>query len=253
MNDIQSEHPRAESLKMREKLAKGLEQGLVSPEGLAAHGRAEAFDYILGEKTTKQAMKAIEAGAAELVKAERPVFSVNGNVSALIPEEIKRLSKAMDIGIEVNLFHKSKERERKIAEHLKKYGVEEVLGVEEKHSSKIPEIKSKRQYVDERGQKIADVIVVPLEDGDRTEKLVELGKTVITVDLNPMSRTAEAAHITIVDNLVRVMPLLIKKIEELQSKNEEKVSNILQSFDNEKNLKNMLGLMLSRLEKLSGE
>lgn len=251
MNDIKSEHPRAESLEMREKLAKGLEKGLVSPEGLSAHGRAEAFDYILGEETSSQAMKAIEAGAAELVKAERPVFSVNGNVSALVPEEIGKLSQATDIDIEVNLFHKSEEREKRIAEHLRKHGVEKVLGVEEEYSSKIPEIQSKRQFVDERGQKIADVIVVPLEDGDRTEKLVEHGKTVITVDLNPMSRTAEAAHVTIVDNLVRVMPLLIEKIEELRDKPREKIDSIIENFDNEKNLKNMLGLMLSRLEKLS--
>ncbi len=252
MNDIQKEHPRAESLKMRERLAEGLEKGLVSPEGLAAHGRAEAFDYILGEETTKQAMKAIEAGAAELIRAEKPVFSVNGNVSALIPEEIGKLSKSMNIGIEVNLFHKSKEREKKIAEHLREHGVEEVLGVEEKHSSKIDSIKSKRKFVDERGQKVADVIVVPLEDGDRTKKLVNHGKTVITVDLNPMSRTAKAAHVTIVDNLVRVMPLLIEKIEELQNKPPEQIDEIIENFDNEENLKNMLGSMLSRLEKISG-
>lgn len=251
MNDINPEHPRAESLKMREKLAKGLEKNLVSPEGLAAHGRAEAFDYILGEETTEQAMKAIEAGAAELVRAERPVFSVNGNVSALIPEEIGKLSKAMDIGIEVNLFHKSEEREKRIAEHLQNHGVEKVLGADEEYTSTIPEIQSKRQFIDERGQKVADVIVVPLEDGDRTEKLVEREKTVITVDLNPMSRTAKASHVTIVDNLVRVMPLLIEKIKELQNKPPEKIDNIIEKFDNEENLKNMLGKMLSRLEKIS--
>ena len=37
----------------------------------------------------------------------------------------------------------------------------------------------------------ADVVLVPLEDGDRAEALVKLGKLLITIDLNPLSRTAK--------------------------------------------------------------
>ena len=33
-------------------------------------------------------------------------------------------------------------------------------------------------------------ILVPLEDGDRCEALVNMGKTVVVIDLNPLSRSA---------------------------------------------------------------
>ncbi len=253
MNDISPEHPRAESLKSREKIADGLREGIVTPEGLSAHGRGEAFDYFLGEETTEQAKEAIEAGAAEILRAEDPVFSVNGNVAALIPKEIARLSEVTGIKVEVNVFHKSEERKRKIANHLKENGVKEILGVDEEFQSKIPEIKSHRQIVDERGIKGADTIVVPLEDGDRTEALVDLGRKVVTVDLNPMSRTAKAATVTIVDNLVRAMPLLIEKIGELQDAPKEKIEKIADDFDNDRNLRNSLKIMLERLERFSEE
>ena len=52
----------------------------------------------------------------------------------------------------------------------------------------------------------ADVVLVPLEDGDRCEALVNMGKTVIAIDLNPLSRTARSATLTIVDELTRALP-----------------------------------------------
>lgn len=252
MNDVSPKHPRAESLKIREKLAEGFQKGFVTPEGLAAHGRGEAFDYILGEKTTEQAEKAIKAGAAEILRAEDPVLSVNGNVAALVPEKIGQLAEKTDIKIEVNLFHRSEKREKKIAEHLKEHGVDSVLGIEKEHATEIPEIQSHRRVVDERGIKSADIVMVPLEDGDRTEALNRIGKTVITFDLNPMSRTAKTADITIVDNLVRAMPVLIENIEKMKKDySKEKIIKIAESFENEDNLEKMLKLMLRRLEKLS--
>ena len=36
-----------------------------------------------------------------------------------------------------------------------------------------------------------------------------MGKRVITIDLNPLSRTARTAHVTIVDELTRVLPQLV--------------------------------------------
>ncbi len=75
-------HPRAKSLYIREKLVDGFDNGLVAKEGLMAHGRGETFDYLLGEKTSKYAQKAISAAAALLVSASYPVISVNGNVAA---------------------------------------------------------------------------------------------------------------------------------------------------------------------------
>jgi 4-phosphopantoate--beta-alanine ligase len=45
---------------------------------------------------------------------------------------------------------------------------------------------------------------VPLEDGDRCEALVAMGKTVLVIDLNPLSRSAKMGSVTIVDELSRV-------------------------------------------------
>ena len=54
----------------------------------------------------------------------------------------------------------------------------------------------------------ADVVLVPLEDGDRCEALVAMGKTVLVVDLNPLSRTARTATVTIVDEVGRAAQAL---------------------------------------------
>src|SRR3989338_5825728 len=111
---IPKSHPRYTSLKIREKIVDGVKKCITSQHGLIAHGRGEAFDYLIGEKTSKFAEKAIEAAAALLVLAEYPVISVNGNSAALVPNELVKLSKAIPAKLEVNIFHKSKSRELKI-------------------------------------------------------------------------------------------------------------------------------------------
>ena len=55
--------------------------------------------------------------------------------------------------------------------------------------------------------------MVPLEDGDRCEALVAMGKTVIVIDLNPLSRSAKMGSITIVDELTRVVQNMLVDIE----------------------------------------
>ena len=59
--NIPKSHPRFASLQTREKLVEGFDNNLVAKEGLLAHGRGEAFDYLIGEKTTTSAKKAINA------------------------------------------------------------------------------------------------------------------------------------------------------------------------------------------------
>jgi len=98
---IPKSHPRFVSLSIREKIVKGYNDGLVAKEGLLAHGRGEAFDYLVGEKTTRTAKAAINAAAATLLSAQNPVISVNGNVAALCPKEIVQLAKATKAKIEV--------------------------------------------------------------------------------------------------------------------------------------------------------
>jgi 4-phosphopantoate--beta-alanine ligase len=251
MSKVSKAHPRAESLHIRERLVDGFKAGMVVPEGLAAHGRGEAFDYILGERTVEFARRAIEAATAELLLAEHPVISVNGNAAALVPAEIVGLARAVGAKLEVNLFHGSQKREAMIAEHLRKHGAEEVLGVGAKFATRIPEVHSDRRKVDRRGIAAADVVLVPLEDGDRTEALRKLGKRVIAIDLNPMSRTARAANITIVDNIVRAVPLMVEMAKHMSRRPRAELREILKKFDNSSNLKATLKFMLERLENLS--
>ncbi|BDQ30001.1 hypothetical protein NZNM25_16880 [Nitrosopumilus zosterae] len=233
---IPKSHPRAKSLLIREKLVKGFDNGLVAKEGLLAQGRGEAFDYLLGEKTTKSAKKAIRAAAAQILLAERPVISINGNIAALCPKEIVKLSKQTKAKLEVNLFYANKNRKQAIIKILKKSGAKVVLGSNISTSTKLPRIDSARRVVDKNGIFVADVVVVPLEDGDRTIALRKAGKTVITFDLNPLSRTSQTANITIVDNVTRAIDLLIYDSKKLSKKNHSSLRKIVDDFDNKKNL-----------------
>ena len=48
---------------VREHLAEMVDQGLVTPTGLISHGRGEAFDYLMGERTIPPALEAEKAAA----------------------------------------------------------------------------------------------------------------------------------------------------------------------------------------------
>ena len=85
---VSPRHPRAESLRIRERLVEYSQADVVALSGLIAHGRGEAFDYLIGERTTESARKAIRTAAAALLQAEHPVISVNGNAAALSAGDI---------------------------------------------------------------------------------------------------------------------------------------------------------------------
>jgi len=229
---IPESHPRAKSLKYRELLVHGYNEGVVATAGLIAHGRGEAFDYLLGEKTHDFAREAMEAAVALFLVSKHPVFSVNGNVAALVAKEYVELAKKVNAKLEVNLFYRTKRRERAIERVLLAAGAGEVLGVDEKYRAELPEIEHLRRYVDKRGILIADTVFVPLEDGDRTMALRKMGKNVVTIDLNPLSRTAQWANITIVDNIVRAVPGMIRIVEKMRNKPKEELLEILKNYDN---------------------
>jgi 4-phosphopantoate--beta-alanine ligase len=222
-------------------LVNGFRRGLVVPEGLIAHGRGEAYDYLIGERTTKTAQQAIKAAAAMLLLSSRPVISVNGNTAALCPNSVVELAKVAGASIEVNIFYRTEERERAIRAELEQHGAKKVLGVGSKASARIPELQSERRRVDPDGIYAADTVLVPLEDGDRTEALVKMNKTVIAIDLNPLSRTSRAANITIVDNVVRAMPALVEVARKLRST--MSLKKIMDDFDNRKHLQESLKIM----------
>ena len=238
--NIPKSHPRYLSLQIREKLVDGFNNNLVVKEGLLAHGRGEAFDYLIGEKTTKSAKNAIKAAANMLNQAQKSVISVNGNFAALCPKEIIQLAKITDSKIEVNLFYSSEKRKKVISKILTKSGAKEILGMDKKQSTKLKGIDSARRIVDKSGIFSADVVLVPLEDGDRTIALKKAKKRIITFDLNPLSRTAQTADVTIVDNVTRAMKLLVS---------ESRKSRKQITFDNKKNLKSTILEIRKNLER----
>ncbi len=241
---IPKNHPRYESLMTRELIVDGVEKGITSIHGLIAQGRGEAFDYLLGEKTTESALNAEKAAAAALLLAKKPVISVNGNVAALVPEDIIKLSGLVDAPLEVNLFHRTEERVNNILRHLRSLGAKNLCT---KSDAQIPALSHERGKVDSDGIFSADVVLVPLEDGDRCKALVDMGKTVIAIDLNPLSRTAQCASITIVDNITRAVPNISGFAEELKNSKKNALLKLVDEFDNRKNLSDAVNEVLAHL------
>lgn len=249
---IDPSHPRASSLKIRERLVWGVKKGLTSTAGLLAHGRGEAFDYLLGEKTHDFARKAIKAAAAYLLLAKKPIISTNGNSSVLTAREFVELAKLLDCQIEVNLFHFSKTRQKQIENYFHRLSRSTILRSTDNTKTVLPNIASHRKYSMNNGIASADVILVPLEDGDRCEALIAMGKKVITIDLNPLSRTAQSATVTIADNIVRAMPLLCKTVEDLEIKPNDSLLQIISDYDNLSILSEAITFIEKRLNKIAG-
>lgn len=202
MSDIPKSHPRYVSLVTRENLVKAAFDKVVSFEGLTSHGRGEAFDYLLGEKTSPSALAAEKLAARVLLASKHPVISVNGNTAALAAKEIAELQKASGAQVEVNLFHRTEERMAKVS------GVLEAAGcvLNKGEVKRCVDLPHDRGLCCEDGIGSADTVLVPLEDGDRCEALIKMGKTVITVDLNPIDRTSKSATLPIVDEVRRALP-----------------------------------------------
>ena len=236
LSDVPKTHPRYLSLSLRDQIVKGVELGITSVHGLIAHGRGEAFDYLLGEKTHSFAINAIKAAVVMLKQAIHPVISVNGNVAALVPEYLVELAKLLNAPLEVNIFHTEDGREQKISDFLIENGALNVLLPT--NEVQLNYIDSNRRFVNPNGIYKADVVFVPLEDGDRCEALRKMGKQVITIDLNPLSRTAKQASITIVDNVIRALPILCSELESISDGgiHEDTISE----YDNDKVLQDAL-------------
>ena len=72
---IPKDHCRADSLRRREKVIEGEEKGVVVKSGLIAHGRGEAFDYLMGE-TTIPASPLRDQGSGRLSSAGWPPCNI---------------------------------------------------------------------------------------------------------------------------------------------------------------------------------
>ena len=237
---IPKDHPRYRSLIARERLAQYAREGVVALEGLAAHGRGEAFDYLLGEKTTESAALAARTAAAMLLAARHAVISVNGNTAALAAAEVAALQNASGADVEGNLFHRTDERIRLITRLLTEHGARVLSGTPER----LVPLSHDRALCLPGGIGDADVVLVPLEDGDRCEALRAMGKTVITVDLNPLSRTARTATLTIVDEVTRAIPAITAACASLEPGEGER---LIATLDNTYLLRAAIDEMRERL------
>jgi 4-phosphopantoate--beta-alanine ligase len=246
MTDIPEDHPRYRSLLTRELLVKGVKEGITSMQGLIAQGRGEAFDYLIGERTTASAKTAEKAAVALMLLAKNPVISVNGNAAALVSGELCELSRALNAPLEVNLFHRTEERVAKIVSLLKSKGCITVYG--DHPDTLIPGLSHDRAKATSAGIFSADVVLVPLEDGDRCEALVKMGKKVIAIDLNPLSRTAKTATVTIVDNIVRAVPNMTAMAVEMKNMPGPELEAIVSSFRNDEALSQAMDEMIENVK-----
>ncbi|MDD1719710.1 MAG: phosphopantothenate/pantothenate synthetase [Methanoregulaceae archaeon] len=237
---IPKEHPRYRSLVVRERLAEFAREGVLSLEGLTAHGRGEAFDYLLGESTSESARLAERTAAAMLLLARKPVISVNGNTAALAADQIAPLQQASGALVEVNLFHRTEERIEKITRLLEANGVSVLSGSRER----LLPLPHGRAWCLRDGIFSADLVLVPLEDGDRCAALRQMGKDVVTVDLNPLSRTARNATLTVVDELTRALPEITRSCPEI---GKEEALKLVADLDNDYFLRAAMDVMKERL------
>jgi len=251
--EVPKDHPRYESLITREKLIEGMHQKVVAEAGLIAHGRGEAFDYILGEITPPFALRQEKLAVITLLLAKSPVISVNGNVAALCPKEIVSLSEALGAPLEINLFYRTQERETAIEEALVKAGAKSILGTDPSYQNTITEISHLRRIVDTRGIASSDCVFVPLEDGDRTIALRKLKKEIVTVDLNPISRTSLTSTVSITNNIIRAVVEMVKFANEFKDFNRSDLLEEKKRYNNKDLLQEALQFMSSRLLKLANE
>lgn len=234
---IPKTHPRYESLLLREKIVKASEKGYLADSAMIAHGRGEAFDYLIGERTTYPAKRAMYVAVAALLLSDNPVISVNGNATALAIDEIIELAREINAKIEINLFYRTDERVEIITSMFRDRGYKEILGTLDDDIEYLSDIKNNRASASKTGIYTADTILIPLEDGDRAEILKKSGKNIITIDLNPLSRTSKMSDVSIMDNIVRAIPFMTKIAKDLKTQDKKVLMDMVNDFDNEENLK----------------
>ena len=234
---IPKSHPRYESLLLRDKIVKASEKGYLADSAMIAHGRGEAFDYLIGEKTSYPAKRAMYVAVATLLLSDNPVISVNGNATALAIDEIIEFANEINAKIEINLFYRTDERVQIITSLYRDKGYKDILGTLDDDIKYLNSIKNNRSSASKTGIYSADTILIPLEDGDRAEILKKSGKKIITIDLNPLSRTSKMSDVSIMDNIVRAIPFMTKIAEDLKTQDKKVLADMINDFDNKENLK----------------
>ena len=241
---IPKDHPRYKSLMVREHLAEMVDKGMVNPTGLISHGRGEAFDYLMGERTLDASLEAERAAAAFLLKAKRPMVCVNGNAAALDAKRLIELAETVPASLEINLFHRTEERVEKLIQYMESEGGKDVLG--RNPDARIPGLNHDRALCTKTLYD-CDAIVVPIEDGDRAEALVKMGKVVISIDINPLSRTSRTATVPVCDEMSRALENMIRFVKELKGKDDE-MDSIIKTYSNTDSRREVLHQIAKYLE-----
>ena len=138
----------------------------------------------------------------------------------------------------------------KIIVHLKAHGASNVLG--KKGDARL-DLDHDRAIVDDEGIYSLDVVLVPLEDGDRCGTLVSMGQHVITIDLNPLSRTSLSSNVSIIDNITRAIPNMVQFAKEMKHNKTEELQSIVDSYNNDKVLSSAMYEMSEKLKNMSIE
>jgi 4-phosphopantoate--beta-alanine ligase len=179
----------------------------------------------------------------------------------LAGKSLIRVAAILGCPIEVNIYYRTPERienllvllknqRQEISEEIapKKFSgnwkskVEAVKILGAISDGRILGLEGPRSLCSADGIGSADVILVPLEDGDRCEALIALGKQVLVIDLNPLSRTARQATVTIVDEVSRASSLLFSYIVEEKSNPTD--------WDNDVVLKDALEVMAQSVKRI---
>lgn len=245
MGEVPESHPRHASLMSRQRLVDAMKEGLLADSALIAHGRGEAFDYLLGEQTMPGATMAIDEVAARLLVAKQPVISVNGNTVALACDELLQIADILGCPLEVNIYYRTPERMAALLGRIRSRATAlnldhvEILGANP--NGRIPGLDGPRANCCQEGILGADAVLVPLEDGDRCEALVAMGKQVFVIDLNPLSRTAKTATICIVDEVQRTSSALLSRLRNPKDSDPH--------FDADASRRAVLEVMLGALER----
>ena len=146
--------------------------------------------------------------------------------------------------MEVNIFHRTEERMEKLITYMESEGGKDVLGRDP--DARIPGLNHDRALCTHTLFD-CDVIVVPIEDGDRAEALIGMGKTVISIDINPLSRTSKAATIPVSDEMSRALENMIRFVNELRGK-EDEIDSLISSFSNTESRREVLAEICAFLE-----
>jgi 4-phosphopantoate--beta-alanine ligase len=80
-----------------------------------------------------------------------------------------------------------------------------------------------------------------------------MGKTVIAIDLNPLSRTSLSATVTIVDNVTRALQNMIHFAKEMKQDSRQSLKEVIEAYDNNKVISEALYAIQERLKQQSEE